>query len=143
MPIVVIFHTISGDEQDVKGIVEYVRVSLRWTAVVCIRRGHGNLPLGKPKINTMGSTSDLAEQLAFIQKKFPGAPLFGIGISAGSGLLARYLGESGKKSKFMAAAAISATLSVPSLHVVWPCSSPRTSAFVISRGRARRRAARC
>ncbi|HNJ04537.1 MAG TPA: alpha/beta hydrolase [Leptospiraceae bacterium] len=124
MPIVVIFHTISGDEQDVKGIVEYVRVSLRWTAVVCIRRGHGNLPLGKPKINTMGSTSDLSEQLAFIQKKFPGAPLFGIGISAGSGLLARYLGESGKKSKFMAAAAISPAYDIEkAFHRIHPVYS--------------------
>lgn len=105
-PIVVIFHTISGDEQDVKGMVRYVR-SLNWTAVVCIRRGHGNLPLKKPQINTMGSTSDLSEQLTFIHKLYPGSPLFGVGISAGSGLLARYLGESGSKCKFTAAVAIS------------------------------------
>ncbi len=106
-PIAVIFHTISGDEQDVKGISRYVKNTLHWTAVVCIRRGHGRLPLTSPIINTMGSTSDLKEQLDHIQKKYPDAPLFGIGISAGSGLLARYLGEAGQKSRFTAAAAVS------------------------------------
>lgn len=106
-PIAVIFHTISGDEQDVKGISRYVRETLHWTAVVCIRRGHGKLPLTSPIINTMGSTSDLKEQLDHICKKYPEAPLFGIGISAGSGLLARYLGEAGQKSRFTAAAAVS------------------------------------
>ncbi|MBL8022102.1 MAG: alpha/beta hydrolase [Leptospirales bacterium] len=105
-PIVVVFHTISGDEQDVTSMVRCIR-NLNWTAVVCIRRGHGSLPLSKPRFNTMGSTSDLTEQLARIQKQFPEAPLFGVGISAGSGLLARYLGESGSRGKFQAAVAIS------------------------------------
>jgi len=120
-PIVVIFHTISGDEQDVKGIVRYVTRSLKWIAVVCIRRGHGSLPLSKPRINTMGSTSDLAEQLAFIQKNFRGSPLLGVGISAGSGLLARYLGESGTRSKFAAAVAVSPAYDIEkAFHRVHP-----------------------
>lgn len=106
-PVVLIFHTISGDEQDVKGIVQYVTQKLNWIAVVCIRRGHGSLPVAKPPINTMGSTSDLAVQISNVQKRFPRSPLFGIGISAGSGLLARYLGEAGAKSRFTAAAAVS------------------------------------
>lgn len=106
-PVVLIFHTISGDEQDVKGIVQYVVRSLNWIAVVCIRRGHGSLPVTKPPINTMGSTSDLAAQIAKVRKRYPRSPLFGIGISAGSGLLARYLGEAGTKSQFTAAAAVS------------------------------------
>lgn len=67
-PIIVVFHTISGDEQDVKSTVKYLRERYNWIVVVCIRRGHGNLPLKTPKINTMGSTSDLKEQLAHIQK---------------------------------------------------------------------------
>jgi uncharacterized protein len=105
-PIVVIFHTISGDEQDVKTLVRYIKDDLKWIAVVCIRRGHGNLPLKTPKINTMGDTKDLNEQLNFIQKKFPNSLLFGVGLSAGSGLLAQYLGEEGSKSKFIAAVAV-------------------------------------
>ncbi len=106
-PIAVIFHTISGDEQDVKKTVTNLRNRLGWIVVVCIRRGHGILSLGTPVINTMGSTKDLKIQLEYIQKKFPNSPLYGFGLSAGSGLLARYLGETGRKSVFQAAVAIS------------------------------------
>nr|WP_109020757.1 alpha/beta fold hydrolase [Leptospira kobayashii] len=123
-PIVVIFHTIAGDEQDVKNTVRYITSELNWIAVVCIRRGHGSLPLTKPQINTMGSTSDLKKQLDHIHKKFPNAPLFGVGISAGSGLLARYLGESGLKSKFKAAVAISPAYDIEkAFHRIHPMYS--------------------
>lgn len=123
-PIIVVFHTISGDEQDVKGTVSHIRKTYNWIVVVCIRRGHGNLPLTKPIINTMGSTSDLKEQLDHIRKKFPNKPLFGVGISAGSGLLARYLGESGKKSLFRAAVAVSPAYDIEkAFHRVHPVYS--------------------
>ncbi|MEK6882339.1 MAG: alpha/beta hydrolase, partial [Nanoarchaeota archaeon] len=75
--------------------------------VVCIRRGHGNLPLKTPVINTMGSTDDLKIQLTHIKRKYPNSKILGVGISAGSGLLARYLGEVGAKSLLFAAVAIS------------------------------------
>ncbi|EOQ98583.1 alpha/beta hydrolase family protein [Leptospira wolbachii serovar Codice str. CDC] len=123
-PIVVVFHTISGDEQDVKTTVKYLRERYGWIVVVCIRRGHGNLPLTKPKINTMGSTSDLKEQLSYIQKKYPKKQMFGVGISAGSGLLARYLGESGVQSKFTAAVAVSPAYDIEkAFHRVHPVYS--------------------
>ncbi|MCW7468436.1 YheT family hydrolase [Leptospira kanakyensis] len=123
-PIVVLFHTISGDEQDVKSTVKYLRETFGWMVVVCIRRGHGNLPLTKPKINTMGSTSDLKEQLSYIQKRFPKRQLLGVGISAGSGLLARYLGEAGTKSQFIAAVAVSPAYDIEkAFHRVHPVYS--------------------
>ncbi|EOQ88615.1 alpha/beta hydrolase family protein [Leptospira yanagawae serovar Saopaulo str. Sao Paulo = ATCC 700523] len=123
-PIIVLFHTISGDEQDVKDTVSYLRKTYNWIVVVCIRRGHGNLPLTKPIINTMGSTSDLKEQLTYIKHKFPNKPLFGVGISAGSGLLARYLGESGFKSMFDAAVAVSPAYDIEkAFHRVHPVYS--------------------
>ncbi|MCB1142813.1 MAG: alpha/beta fold hydrolase [Leptospiraceae bacterium] len=120
-PIVIIFHTISGDEQDVKTIVRYIKEELGWIAVVCIRRGHGNIPLRTPKINTMGSTSDLREQLDFISRKFPSSLLFGVGLSAGSGLIAQYLGEEGLKSRFVAAVAVSPAYDIEkAFHRVHP-----------------------
>ncbi|MCG6146076.1 YheT family hydrolase [Leptospira bandrabouensis] len=123
-PIIVVFHTISGDEQDVKSTVKYLRERYGWIVVVCIRRGHGNLPLTKPKINTMGSTSDLKEQLTYIQKRFPKRKMFGVGISAGSGLLARYLGEVGVQSKFAAAVAVSPAYDIEkAFHRVHPVYS--------------------
>lgn len=123
-PIIVVFHTISGDEQDVKSTVKYLRERYNWIVVVCIRRGHGNLPLKTPKINTMGSTSDLKEQLSHIQKKYPNKQMFGVGISAGSGLLARYLGEAGAKSQFKAAVAVSPAYDIEkAFHRVHPVYS--------------------
>ncbi|PJZ83952.1 YheT family hydrolase [Leptospira harrisiae] len=123
-PIIVLFHTISGDEQDVKSTVKYLRERYDWIVVVCIRRGHGNLPLTKPKINTMGSTSDLKEQLSHIQKRYPKKQMFGVGISAGSGLLARYLGEAGAKSQFKAAVAVSPAYDIEkAFHRVHPVYS--------------------
>ncbi|TGK52724.1 YheT family hydrolase [Leptospira bouyouniensis] len=123
-PIVVVFHTISGDEQDIKSIVSHIRKTYNWIVVVCIRRGHGNIPLTKPIINTMGSTSDLKEQLNHIRKLLPNKPLFGVGISAGSGLLARYLGEAGSKSMFSAAVAVSPAYDIEkAFHRVHPVYS--------------------
>lgn len=123
-PVVVVFHTISGDEQDMKDTVRFVTEQLGWAAVVCIRRGHGSLPLTTPVINTMGSTADLTAQLRHIRRRFPGSALFGIGISAGSGLLARYLGESGSKSLFQGAACISPAYDIEkAFHRVHPVYS--------------------
>ncbi|TGL62712.1 hydrolase [Leptospira ognonensis] len=123
-PIVVIFHTISGDEQDVKNTLHHIKTTLDCIVVVCIRRGHGHLPLSTPVINTMGSTSDLKEQLAHIRKRFPNSILFGVGISAGSGLLARYLGESGSSSVFRAAVAISPAYDIEkAFHRIHPMYS--------------------
>ncbi len=45
-------------------------------------------------------------QIKTIQSYWPLAPLLGVGSSAGTGLLVRYLGEEGEKSQFTAAIAI-------------------------------------
>ena len=124
IPIVVIFHTISGDEQDVKQTIRTIRETLDYIVVVCIRRGHGSLPLPTPVINTMGSTSDLKAQLSHIQNRFPKSPLYGVGLSAGSGLLARYLGETGNKSVFRAAVAVSPAYDIEkAFHRIHPMYS--------------------
>ena len=62
-----------------------------------------DLPLTTPRINILGSTDDLREQLAVIRARFPESALYGVGSSAGSGLLTRYLGEEGDASPFVAA----------------------------------------
>ncbi len=40
-----------------------------------------------PKSTLFGSTRDLREQITFIQQKFPESNLYGVGSSAGTGLL--------------------------------------------------------
>lgn len=63
-----------------------------------------------PRFNLMGDTHDLRHAVRHIVDKVrrerPGSPIFLAGISAGSGLLVRYLGEEGPESPFMAAASL-------------------------------------
>lgn len=104
-PTVVILPTICGDGQSLRRTVRGLRRRLGWRVVVCNRRGHGTLPLTTPRFNTLGATDDVREQLAAIRRRVPASPLYGLGISAGSGLLVRYLGEEGAAAPFAAAIA--------------------------------------
>lgn len=74
-----------------------------WRVVLCVRRGHAELPLTQPQFNIFGSVDDTHEQLEVIQTRFPESALYGVGSSAGSGLLVRYLGTTGSASKLRAA----------------------------------------
>jgi len=92
-PIALVLPTICGDGDGVRDITRQVGSSLGWTVVVCNRRGHAGVPLATPRFNTLGNVDDLRAQIAHVRAAHPRAPLFAIGVSAGSGLLARYLGE--------------------------------------------------
>lgn len=104
-PTLVILPSITGDAQSMRLVVKQLRRTTGWRIVVCTRRGHGSLTLTAPRFNTMGCTQDLGEQLARIAARVPESPLYGIGVSAGSGLLVRYLGEEGPHSMLRAAVA--------------------------------------
>lgn len=97
-PTLVVLPSITGDAQSMRSIVADLRRATGWRIVVCTRRGHGGLALTAPVLNTMGCTQDLREQLATIHAQVPGSPLYAIGVSAGSALLVRYLGEEGPRS---------------------------------------------
>ncbi len=101
-PTVVVLHTITGSPDSMRELIQDVYQHTGWRVVLCLRRGHADLELTVPKINILGSTDDLREQLIFIQQKFPQSSLYGVGSSAGSGLLVRYLGEEGERSQFKA-----------------------------------------
>ena len=92
-PVLLIMPTITGGGDDLRDLVRQVNAELGWTVVVCNRRGHASVALRTPRFNTMGDVGDLRAQIAHVQAQRPGAPLFALGSSAGSGLLARYLGE--------------------------------------------------
>ncbi len=105
-PIIVLLPTIMGSGEDLRRVITALRRATGgWVVAVCNRRGHGDLPLTSPRINTMGSTADLVRQLEVIESRHPSAALYGVGISAGSGLLVRYLGEQGSASKLRAGVA--------------------------------------
>ncbi|MDQ8035936.1 MAG: alpha/beta hydrolase [Pedobacter sp.] len=101
-PTVVILHTIGGSPASMAELVRDVQAATGWRIALCVRRGHAGLPLPVPRINILGSTDDLREQLAVIRQRFPDSPLYAIGSSAGSGLLVRFLGEEGNASPFRA-----------------------------------------
>jgi predicted alpha/beta-fold hydrolase len=104
-PTLVVLPSITGDAQSMRSIVRDLRRATGWRAVVCARRGHGDHAHTAPTLNTMGNTDDLREQLAQIRAQFPDSPLYAIGMSAGSALLVRYLGEEGPRSLIRAGVA--------------------------------------
>ena len=104
-PTIVILPTICGDGQSLRRTVRALRRRLGWRVVVCNRRGHGALPLTTPRFSTLGDTEDMRTQVAHIRRRVPDSPLYGLGVSAGSGLLVRYLGEEGARTPLAAAVA--------------------------------------
>lgn len=104
-PTLVVLHTVAGDRQSMRACITDLRKTTGWRIVLCTRRGHGDLPLTAPAINTMGCTNDLREQLRCIREQLPESPLYAVGVSAGSGLLVRYLGEEGPRSVIRAGVA--------------------------------------
>lgn len=104
-PTMLVLHTISGNPQSMRGFVRYVRENLGWRVALCVRRGHGELGLKTANFNTMGNTDDFAAQIEHIQACFPQSDLYATGISAGSGVLAHYLGKVGHNTPIKAAVA--------------------------------------
>jgi predicted alpha/beta-fold hydrolase len=104
-PTLLVLPGITGDAQSMRLIVRDLRRATGWRIVVCTRRGHGDLALTAPVLNTMGCTHDLREQLAHIRAQVPDSPLYAVGVSAGSALLVRYLGEEGPHAQIRAAVA--------------------------------------
>lgn len=105
-PTLVVLHTIAGTPHSMRALVQHLHRSTGWRVVVCTRRGHG-LPFTAAHYNTMGHVDDLREQLAAIHAQLPLSPLYGIGVSAGSALLVRYLGEEKERSLLKAGVAYS------------------------------------
>jgi predicted alpha/beta-fold hydrolase len=105
-PTIVLLHTITGSPESMGELVRDLHLHTGWRVALCLRRGHANLPMPVPKMNLFGSTQDLREQLLYIQDKFPQSELYGVGSSAGTGLLVRYLGEEGEQTPLKAAFAL-------------------------------------
>ncbi|MCO8045679.1 alpha/beta hydrolase [Acinetobacter bohemicus] len=105
-PTIVLLHTITGSPESMRELVRDLHQYTGWRVALCLRRGHADLPMPVPKMNLFGSTQDLREQLLYIQDKFPKSELYGVGSSAGTGLLVRYLGEEGEQTPLKAAFAL-------------------------------------
>ena len=106
VPTIVVMHTITGTPASMRELVKDLHEYTGWRIALCLRRGHAGLPMPVPQISLFGSTSDLKEQLEYIQTIFPKSDLYAVGSSAGTGLLVRYLGEQGIDTPFKAAFAM-------------------------------------
>ena len=73
-PTLVVLPSITGDAQSMRSLVRDLHRATGWRIVVCARRGHGDLALTAPVVNTMGCTHDLREQLARIAATVPDSP---------------------------------------------------------------------
>lgn len=103
VPTIVILHTITGSPESMQSMLKDLSKMTGWRVVMCLRRGHALADQPFTKINIMGDVPDFQTQLSHIQQKFPQSPLYAVGSSAGTALLARYLGDRGKDTPFKAA----------------------------------------
>ncbi len=75
--------------------------------VVFNKRGLGNSPLTTPRFLGFGDPTDLREVVKYIRRCYPESHIVAVGNSAGSGLLAAYVGEYGEKADLAASIFIS------------------------------------
>ncbi len=117
-PIVFVCHGLAGHSDELN--MQYLALEVRSRGcrfALLNRRGCAHdMVLQRAKIYEYGCTKDLREVLAHVKHRFPNAPLLGVGYSAGSNLITRYLGETGPDSL------IDAALSVANAFNLETCS---------------------
>ena len=92
-PILIVLHTIIGTPQTMRFFMDDLQRLTGFRVVLCERRGHGDSVLSTPRFNTMGDVEDLKQQIEAVQTRYPQATLYAAGVSAGTAVLVRYLGE--------------------------------------------------
>ncbi|KAF9268352.1 AB-hydrolase YheT [Marasmius fiardii PR-910] len=112
-PIIVVLHGLTGGsyEHYVRGILypacsPVEKGGLGYRAVVMNYRGCAGVPITSRQFYSAGFTDDIRTSLMYIQRKYPKAPLLGIGFSLGANVLIRYLAEEQEKSKLIAGCAL-------------------------------------
>lgn len=105
-PVVVLFHGLEGCSQS-----HYARAVMRaaadrgWRGIVPHFRGCSGEPNRLPRAYHSGDSEEGDWILRRLHARFPGAPLYAVGISLGGNMLAKWLGERGTAAGFVAAAA--------------------------------------
>ncbi|TYZ68682.1 hypothetical protein PybrP1_012430 [[Pythium] brassicae (nom. inval.)] len=106
-PIALVMHGLTGGSESMRSLCA-AALAGGYRPVVFNKRGHGGLKLATPTLQAFGDTADLKEGIAQIERAFPASSqLYGIGYSAGAGLLCSYLGETGDASRIAAGVFIS------------------------------------
>jgi abhydrolase domain-containing protein 15 len=105
-PIVVVLHGLTGCSAAMRSLCAEA-LERGYRPVVFNKRGHGGVKLTTPKLQAFGCVRDLQQAIAHIERAYPSAKLYGVGFSAGSGLLTSYLGETGAQSRLEAGVMVS------------------------------------
>ncbi|CAI5726639.1 unnamed protein product [Hyaloperonospora brassicae] len=105
-PIALIMHGLVGCSESMRSLCAEALLH-GYRPVVFNKRGHGGLKLATPKLQQFGCVQDLKEAIAHIESSFPDSELYGIGYSAGAGLLCSYLCELGLESRLRAGVLVS------------------------------------
>lgn len=127
-PVVIFLPGLTGHSQTeyVKSLVP-IAAKLGCRSVVFNNRGRGGVDIVTPRTYSACDTEDLREVLIHIKAKYPGNPIYAVGISLGGIILAHYLSESKENSSISAALLISvafdihaaeASLSLPGLNLM-------------------------
>ena len=103
--IVFILPGLAGDANDFKFLSLYA-ISKGFRPVVFNKRGHGGCKIATPVLQRFGDPSDFKHVVNYVSKKYPDAKLTSIGTSAGSGLMASYLGAEKDETPLEAAVAL-------------------------------------
>ncbi|PCH35624.1 AB-hydrolase YheT, partial [Wolfiporia cocos MD-104 SS10] len=108
-PIVVVLHGLTGGsyESYVRAVLNPActpveRGGLGYRGVVVNFRGCAGVPLTSPQLYSAGHTDDIRVAVFYLRKRYPKAPLIGVGFSLGANVLTRYLAEEREHSRMIA-----------------------------------------
>lgn len=106
-PVVVLFHGMEGSPRSyyIPGYARQLQ-RLGWNFVVMFFRSCGLEMNRTPKLYHLGSTEDPEFVMRRLRERFPEQPRFGIGVSLGGNVLAKWMGEQGESARELLDAAV-------------------------------------
>mmetsp|Transcript_3950 Transcript_3950/g.9321 ORF Transcript_3950/g.9321 Transcript_3950/m.9321 type:complete len:454 (+) Transcript_3950:51-1412(+) len=106
-PTVLIFPGLAGHsgKDYIRSVVKKVVTGLGWRAVVLNWRGF-NSPLASAKVFRPDDISDMEAVINAVGSRYPVSQMYGVGFSAGSNQLVKYLGKTGKFSRLCAGVSV-------------------------------------
>ncbi|TFK76467.1 AB-hydrolase YheT [Pluteus cervinus] len=112
-PIIVVQHGLTGGSYEpyVRAIVKPACTpveegGLGYRVVVVNFRGCAGTPITSQQLYSAGHTDDLRQALAYLEHRYPSAPLLGLGYSLGANVLTRYIAEEGENSRLISGCAL-------------------------------------
>lgn len=83
--------------------VRYQHLPVSGFATLTFVKLGAGVPVTSPLLYSAGHTDDTRQALMYIAKRYPKAPLLGLGFSLGANVVTRYLAEEGTQTRLHAA----------------------------------------